>query len=217
MNRELETFSVVVLGSFNPAIISPGWLLAESLLSREDAESAELGVTHPDIADFRVGGIKYHAQRNRLQLVTDDARRLPSMRDQAVALLSILRHTPVTQVGLNYDAHFRMPDEVTWHSLGDKLAPKQHWTMVQEPKLQTIVMRATREDSRKGYLAITIETSVLVQPYGIRFFVNDHIELADPEATVPATHVVDLLEDGWSRSFDRSQQLGGSLVGGAAT
>lgn len=109
-----------------------------------------------------------------------------------------------------------MPDEVTWHGLGDRLAPKQHWKMVREPKLQTVVMRADREDSRKGYLAITIETSVLVQPYGVRFFVNDHAELAGSGANVPATHVVELLEDGWSRSFDRSQQLGESLVGGVA-
>jgi hypothetical protein len=214
MNRELETFSVVVLGSFNPAIISPGWLLAENVLSRDDAESAELNVTHPDIADFRVGAVQYHAQRNRLQLVTDDARRLLAMRDQAIELFRILRHTPVTQVGLNYEAHFRMPDEATWHGLGDKLAPKQHWKMVREPKLQTIVIRAERDDQRKGYSAITIETSARVQPYGIRFFVNDHVELSGSEVNVSATQVVELLDETWSRSYDRSQQLGSSLIGG---
>jgi hypothetical protein len=53
LESELDTVSVVLLGAFNPAIFQPMWFAAQELLSREDAENANLKVIHNDLTKLK--------------------------------------------------------------------------------------------------------------------------------------------------------------------
>lgn len=44
---EIDGSSIVVLGSFNPAIFHPLWFKINQLIRPEEADSAKLEVTHP--------------------------------------------------------------------------------------------------------------------------------------------------------------------------
>ncbi len=53
LETTMDTVSIVLVGSFNPAIFQPMWFAANELIGRADAENAEVAVVHPDITQFR--------------------------------------------------------------------------------------------------------------------------------------------------------------------
>src|SRR5690606_22897118 len=101
-----ERLTIVVVGQFNPVIVTPLWLEKEQLISAEVAASAQLEVTHPDVSSFEIGERKVQVLRDRMIVTTADARAQETVRDLVCGLLELLSHTPTTKLGLNYEAQF---------------------------------------------------------------------------------------------------------------
>jgi hypothetical protein len=135
MTPEIFGAIIVVLGSFNPPIFSPDWLAQHNLIGKEDAEAAkasnELLISKP-IAHLDTGSFDLQVVENRLTLSSKSVVS-PGIKDLAIGILSILPHTPITALGLNFVAHYRIDTEDNYHRIGDALAPKEVWHSLYPP------------------------------------------------------------------------------------
>src|SRR5580700_8662375 len=96
---EIDAASVVMIGSFNPAIFQPRWLGTQGLIRPEEAESAKITTIQAVVADFSTEWFQLQALQNRFQLVSEDPRQYAPLRDLAGAIFAVLPHTPVTMLG----------------------------------------------------------------------------------------------------------------------
>lgn len=199
-----EILSLVVVGQFNPAIVSPSWLEREELASPEEAAASTLKLIHPDVSEFSIGEKNLQLLRDRLTLTASDTRFEEALRDLAVGILGLLRHTPTTMVGLNYEAHFKLPSVDSWHDKGHQLAPKKPWAeFTNKPGLMSLTMRDN--ERKEGYRNITVGP---LSPQLLRVFVNDHYELGQPEASEAQA----CIEKNWRSSMADSRRIARELA-----
>ena len=69
---EIDGAAIVILGSFNPAIFHPLWFKKQGLLRDEEAETAELDVTHPDLSAFHFEGFRLEVVKERFIVEAKD-------------------------------------------------------------------------------------------------------------------------------------------------
>lgn len=230
---ERQAASIVVLGSFNPSIFSPGWLVSENLLAREDIEDQEVGVIARNIARFRCAWLFCEVTFQKLRMVTTDPQEFSRLRDVVEGALRVLNHTPVAGVGLNREVHYQYSSSNEWHRLGDRLMPKEPWEGVLElPGMQNLQARGVRLDEYRGYVNIVIEPSTEVVPHGLRIEHNDHYILekasqqptsredyADSDAVTPVeatsqrvTTLLEILTNNWDTSLTNGENAAAAIV-----
>lgn len=64
---EIDAASVVMVGSFNPAIFQPLWLGAQKLIRSDEAENAKITTIQAELADFRTEWFQMQVLQNRFQ------------------------------------------------------------------------------------------------------------------------------------------------------
>ena len=184
--------TVVLVGSFNPAIFSPAWLAATGLISRDDAETSEVGVIHPQLAEFKSLDVAFSIQPDRFQLSTTQSPFVRLADWVGVIFGTSLVHTPITQAGINYSCHFAASTELKRYRLGRALAPLEPWgdwgkllsgddDLFTVGGMRSIVMMQPHVDGRtKGHRQVQVEPSFrseIVNPrVGIFMSINDHYE-----------------------------------------
>jgi hypothetical protein len=98
------------------------------------------------------------------------------LRDLAVGTFEILEHTPIGAFGFNAELIYRMPDEESWHRIGNHLAPKECWNrLLQKPGMKALVIQGSRVNCAADYLLIRVEPSPKVQ-FGVKISINEHYE-----------------------------------------
>jgi hypothetical protein len=163
---------------------------------------------HPELASFSIFGtaaLKVQVTRERLLLVTEDARFYEVSRDLATGILGLLRHTPAKQLGINLESHFKKENESEWHAFGDALAPKAAWpTAIHQPRLLSISMKCERPDELPGNVIVSVASSLRLAPFGIAVAINDHYEASSASNT---DMVSSLLSSNWASSLKRSREI----------
>jgi hypothetical protein len=204
--------SIVVVGMFNPAIVTPAWLQREGLVSKESADAAEVELIAPDVASFTISSKHVQVLRERLIVSTGDAREEDTLSDLVVGILDILSHTPTSKVGLNYEGHFLLSSETVWHGKGHTLAPKEPWAgLLAKPGLVNVTMR---DNSRtNGYLDVSVGPSRVVSNSSIlgnslAVSTNDHFEVASGVTQ----DAIALIKSEWRQSLSNSRRIASSLA-----
>jgi hypothetical protein len=194
---EIETASIVMIGSFNPTIFQPRWLGAQNLIRPEEAASAKITTIQAELADFSTEWFQLQVLQKRFLIVTTDPRHYAPLRDLGAGIFAILPHTPVSALGLNRSFHFRMPSKEAWHGIGDLLAPKEPWTAVMEgPGLRSVLMEGHRRHSDGGLLHIKVEPSVRVE-HGLFVEINEEFKPSVDAESEGAQWVPDRLAEHW--------------------
>ncbi len=215
-----EQISIVLIGSFNPAIFQPAWFAAHDLIpsDKNKVPSATLNVSHPEITDFSVAGHggteSFHLQviPQRLVLTTLSTAFYDSLRDLALGTFRILSHTPIAKMGINRAFHFEMPSKDAWNSVDDRLAPKNDWRKVlKEPGLIGLTIQGQRADNYKGYIQVKLEPSAKFQ-YGVFVEVNDHFEVAKMENLQGCTELTEILANVWQASMSQAEKIARAVV-----
>jgi Cu/Ag efflux protein CusF len=203
----------VFVGNFNPKIFQPSWFAAEGLIGKQDAEEAKVEVIHPDISIFSLEWVKVQVLRERFSVETKQEPYDEALRDIAFGTFTILKHTPLTKMGINMFMHFRVESDAKWHAIGHKLAPKDIWEgVLQKPGMKSLAMEEyPRRDGYNGYIQVKIEPSSQVKP-GLFFGINDHIAVKDPENATGSDEIVNLLKEIWPESHKRSETIIYSLL-----
>ena len=204
---KLESASIVLRGSFNPAIFQPRWFSAQGLLSDEAADAAEIQVIHPQIAAFAVHRIDLQVTTDRFMVASADAASYDLLRDLVLGTFAVLKHTPLSLMGLNSSAHMRSSSESAWHNFGHMLAPKTFWDgLVEKPGTRSLTIQGDRPDKHKGYLLVKVEPSNQVQP-GVFVDINDHFEAGGDEPGAGWAIFSDIVKTEWESSRDRANAL----------
>jgi hypothetical protein len=169
--------SIVVLGTFNPAIFQPDWFAITNLIRREEAEKAEIGIVHKDATFFSTEWFKLEVTADRFSILTGDPTKLLPLRDLAVGTFKILEHTPLKAFGLNSAHHFKTDAADDWHRIGHHYAPKESWKDVLEnPGMRVLLMEGKRPNSKSKYVWVRLEPSLSLE-FGVDISVNEHFEL----------------------------------------
>lgn len=223
----IQTASIVLRGQFNPAILSPGWLLAEGLLGPKEALDVHSQVIVNQLSQFHVSWLQCQVTEDQMAVNTDEPPEFERLRDVVVGILKTLPHTPVGAMGINRTFHFQMPSWDDWHELGDALAPKRFWEeFLHLPGTETVSIQGNRTDEFAGRLLITVQPSRVVKT-GIYVSVNDHyvLEKVDkqpatrsdarmvdhPTVVEPSAEriplVLEILSEKWLNSVDWAEKL----------
>lgn len=193
---ETEGATVVLLGSFNPAIFQPQWLASQQLLPKQEADHADIKVIQAEVTDFSTDWFQLQVLTNRFLVTSGDPRQYSPLRDLAAGIFAILSHTPTTLLGISRGLHFRMPSAEKWHALGHVLAPKESWLpIVHRPGLRSMLMEGKRQPESNATLYVKCEPSVKVE-YGI--FIEVHEEHKPPAVdTLGSEWVQECLNRNW--------------------
>jgi hypothetical protein len=202
--------SIVLLGSFNPAIFHPAWFHRHGLVSDEEHDAASIQVILPDFARFSFGWLDVTVTLDRFEVSSAEPENFNLLRDIVIGTFRILQHTPIRAIGVNRNQHYKLPED-RWHEIGDALVPKDVWTGVLEaPGLRTLIVEGVRPDDYEGYIRANIEPSIRVSP-GIYIAVNDHFQLQDEQSkdseVLDSGQAVAVLESQWDSILERVPQI----------
>lgn len=204
-NAEIASVSVVLLGSFNPAMFHPQWFAARSLVPQEEADAANVQLVSDAVSTFSMEWMTLQVTSEQFIV---EALREPyeQLRDFVVGTFNLLPETKVTMLGINRQAHFPMESEDAWHSVGHRLVPPSNWSFLSSPGLLTLTEQGLRPDDYKGYIRITVEPSIRVHP-GVYVRVNDHFQWDVDEGSSAIDVALTVLDAEWEASLSRSSQL----------
>jgi hypothetical protein len=201
--------SIVVLGSFNPAIFQPRWLAANGFVSEREAAHAEKAKTiiTPEFARVGFGWFDVEATRDRVFFgTTPEADTASPLRDLVAGVFALLRHSPIQRIGMNFTRHIWLPHGALV-ALSEELAPTERWRDVLGPASLRSVTVAAPLPGLSGSTRVTVEPSVRIED-GVFAAVNNDFEPADKSSADDAIRVLD---EHWDDAFARSSQIFSSL------
>jgi hypothetical protein len=212
---EISSSIVVLLGNFNPKIFQPEWFARQQLISNAEAEAADVKIILPQISHFETDRFGIQVTTDRFSAYTPPSASAAPLRDLVQGTFYVLEHTPVTAMGLNRQMHFPMGSVAQWHSLGDKLAPKDGWSGVLPGRTGLLSMWVQSEnDTLPGALfRAKVEPSTTIQN-GVFFEINEHYP-APPTDSLKT--LIKILNERWEESQAYAEQIANHILSWATT
>ena len=215
---EIDGVSVILVGSFNPAIFTPAWFDLHGLLPERIADSADLAVAHKQMTMFNADWLRLEVTPDQFHAETVQA---PHVRIHDLVLRVFgehLHHTPLTAFGLNRNVHFQVGSLAARDQLGRILAPMEPWGAWRQELgldgeqggMTSLTMTQVDPEGRPagGRVNVKVEPSARIGNgrTGVFVGVNDHyaVDGAGPSAT---EHLMDLFEANFQTSLSRSEQI----------
>jgi hypothetical protein len=210
---EIKGLSVVFVGTFNAKIFQPAWLSAEKLLPDSEAKAASNLLVSEEVTRFELPWLYFYVTPSQFAISSTQESHFEMLRDLAVGMFRLLRHTPIKQLGINFDRHYRFEDESKWNNFGHALAPKDVWRkFMTDPGLNrmTVVDKAPRKDGWPGVTRVEVASSIRVKQ-GIYILVNNHYETSTDEE-LGATTALKALEQCFPTAIEHSENIFNSLM-----
>lgn len=221
LTRQAEIFgsSIVAVGDFNPAIFTPDWLERNNLIGKEDLDEARKGtsliVSH-QVCAYETNLFALQVLEEQFSL-TSKGPLTPAFSDLAIGILSLVPHTPITAIGINFFAHFRLTSTKEFHQVGDVLAPKTIWDdLYPEDNVTaglvdlTMLIQNTDKDRNpvsSNEKRISIQPSTKVRN-GVFFAFNDHHTVTPSDGAATAAELAaDVLIDGWEPAWNEAVRV----------
>ncbi len=216
---EIDGISIVVVGNFNPAIFTPSWFALYGLLSKSAADSAELGVAHPEITHFQTDWLKLQVTTDKFNAETQLAPHV-RVRDLVVRVFKeYLYHTPLRAFGINRSVHFRVRDFSARDRIGRKLAPVEPWGVWgqqlgdsgHEGGMISLTMRQVTVEARPAgdQINVTVEPSNRIPDgaSGVYVGVNDHYTTGEADGHESSGRLMEILEQNFDNSVACSEDI----------
>jgi hypothetical protein len=230
MSASYEIFgaSIVVLGAFNPPLLSLDWFNKNALVGDGDAGAArgrndyvvtrQISRFQTDLAVFQV--IDSQLSVSAVGPVT------PALSDLVLGIFELLPDTPVSAMGLNFNSHYKIGDAQTFHKIGDTLAPKKIWNTIFPDhaagvaELTIRVQQGSREknESTLNERRVTMQPSGKIKPYGVFLQVNHHFGAAlDDKPLKDASAAAQIVKQHWQPCFAGAQELFETIIAMASS
>lgn len=216
-NAGERNYSIVLVGSFNPAILNPDWLAAHGLIRPEEAsgDGVEVTIVSADVAVFRAVWLRLQATRDKIIFSTSDEEHRESLRELVEGVFRLLEYTPIKLMGLNTSQRFVIQSEDDWNDLGDRLAPKDPWTDVVkgmrengDPGLLSLTIQGIRDDSSSKFVTFTVRG---VAERVLEISSNEHFEA---EVDQGPDELMQALHTSWIGSLVYAEQVANHILAG---
>ncbi|MCM8622917.1 MAG: hypothetical protein NFW16_14570 [Candidatus Accumulibacter sp.] len=219
LTRQADIFSssIVAVGAFNPAIFTPDWLERNNLIGKDDLDGARKGeslIVSRQVCAFETDWFALQVLEEQFSL-TSKGPLTPAFADLAIGILSLVPHTPITAVGLNFLGHYRLASTDEYHRVGDVLAPKTIWDGLypeEHTGLADLTVLIQRTDKSRNPVSgdekrISIQPSTKVR-CGVFFAYNDHHVVASSNDAVTAAEVAaDTIVANWEPSWQDANRV----------
>jgi hypothetical protein len=127
-SKIIKSSAIVILGSFNPAILHPSWFLNHDLVPESWIEpllnpNSEIVKDIPELklklamgnrfvvdnmqAQLNLNAIEINCQRNRLEILSHDENGIKIISEFLNKFFKILDETPIQAIGINYNFIFK--------------------------------------------------------------------------------------------------------------
>lgn len=227
IDPEVSGIAIVIVGSFNPAIFHPSWLIANGVEDAQPEDAIKVDVVHREISRFSVGNTSYFIDGERLQIQTESAPWVQVLDKANMIVGELLPHTPVRAFGINRDIHFRLQSPEARMRLGRKLAPVEPWgrfgkEMDNQPStepagLLSITLRS-HEKFRKFSITknVKLEPSALIQHTdGVYIQANFHYKKDDGDdgKTIATELVCQMLQEQFQIRVNEAEEIFNNIMG----
>jgi hypothetical protein len=212
VSPQIDNASIVLLGSFNPQIYQPVWFGSQGLIRSQEAEKANIGIIHADVADFTSDWLRVQVTKERFFAGNTEAGHWQQLMDLVLGTFRILEHTPVTALGLNRMMHFPVRSPENWHAIGHSLAPKDFWrSVIDDPGMLSLTMQGKRPGSEKALLRVKVEPSKRPElaPHGVYVDTNEHYVDTEPGGL---SRLMDVLLKNWDPALRHSLTVAQGVV-----
>jgi hypothetical protein len=206
---DLTGTSVVLVGSFTPAIVQPAHLIGAGLLTEADLAQLRYEILAPEVSVMQVPWMSLVLEPGKL--TAQSTLQSPvgePVRDFVFGFCATLPVKQFTSAGINHDTHFAVSSPEIWHSVGHTLAPKETvWAKVlKEPGMLSLAIQGKRDDDLLGHINVKVEPSIRITP-GIYLNVNDHFQAGEEEFKRDPAYLLGTIADNWSASKRRSDSI----------
>lgn len=225
-NPEVFGSSIVAVGAFNPAIFTPDWLERNKLIGEDDADAArQLSslVVSQQVCQFETDWFSLQVLEDRFSLTSKGAL-TPALKDLAVGIFTLLAHTPITAVGLNFTGHYKLDSEKEYHKVGDVLAPKDIWDKLYPGENESAGMAELTiriQPCSRGQVPksgdekrITVQPSGRLKSNGVFFAQNDHhaVVVQDEDTFTAAERTAQIIDLYWQSTWEESLRVFDGII-----
>ena len=212
--------SIVLVGNFNPAILSPDWFVRQGLVKEQAVirDDPDL-IIHPQIAQFKLDWCQIVTEPNKF-IISGAKDPLVLLMDLTVRTFGeFLPHTPVRQLGINRQVHFLVESLEVRDMVGQRLAPPGAWgdwsaaikakSGSKRGGLRSLTMeQQVFEYERTGHIQTTVQPSNLIASgLGVFVQVNDHHEVTADDAVVGTQKIISILKDTFESSVANADTI----------
>ena len=211
---EINGASIVLVGSFNPAIFQPEWFARNGLLPQGEVDESKLSLVHPQVSQFETERFAFQITLDRFTVQGKPNATSGPLRDLIAGTFYILEHTPVKAMGLNRMMHFALGSEDAWHNLGDKLSPKDPWRQVLEhrPGLRQLDILSQEDPPNGPSVMVRVQPSLSIK-WGVYFETNEQF-VASKERGLES--MMEILQDRWEDSQRNGERIARHILDWAA-
>ena len=207
--QKIRNLSIVLVGNFNPSIITPHWLSSKKAIRESEADNAKVKIIHPEISDFRISFAELQISKDKFIVNCNNEADFDLVRDLTVNIFSYLNETPISGIGLNHVVHFGLNDGKQYDSFGNWLSPHDIWVdHMNKPKLLELKIIEPFIDGNAIKNMVSISTSNIIKQYGVRYQLNYHIEIEKSKEK----SLINLLNKHWEKSSTKSKNIFESLI-----
>ena len=191
-------------------------MAVENLVPNSEAEGAKIELLQQEICAINFGNYQLMVTLDRFQLSTEHTPFFPVIYDLVLGMFRLLRHTPLTKLGINSEEHYKLKDTEEWHRFGHLIAPKAGiWDKVlTKPGLRSMTIEGIRPGSESNGA-----TRVTVAPVGdenlhtVSIGLNDEFVVEDDQKQAGTQALLDCLERQWTPSHELFRKSVQHLLG----
>lgn len=218
IDPELGQCGIVLLGHFNPLILTPLWLVKNGIISEQESESIEGSIIHQDIANFKVGKFRVQVEADRFSVDSIEAPWIDLCDFVGRIFGEHLPHTPINVFGINRSVHFKVGSEAIRNEIGKLLAPTEPWgewgqELAALPSDQrggctniTMVQPKFQSGQRTGHIQVQVQPSNRIRGgSGIFVWVNDQFQFEPLEKTLGCKAAISCLTTEFENSIKNSE------------
>jgi hypothetical protein len=195
---KVDETNVVLVGFWNPAILTPAWLAKHVFALEVDVPvEMELSPVAGQPPRFKMQGLRFSPAYNRLTVVPEglEGEQLTTCETRLRVLLNALPHTPISAFGINYAFEDAAPSEALLDLFSDQEGLAERTGLAFESQ-STGVQRAM---AMNGY--VLNFTRSLSAPNTVKYKFNFHYSVTDAESAAA------LLNDAMTGNLQVARQI----------
>lgn len=179
-NVERSELDIVLIGAFNPPIIVPFWLSNKSLIRESEAKDAKIKIIHPQIVEYTLDWALINITPTRFHIKSTKEPFFEIVRDLVASIFSILKETPISSFGYNYNYVVGLKNETRHYEFGNKLCPLSNWSNLNDPRLNRLEILEAKSNLKEKGSTMTIIYAVKPDDtmYGVGITINDHYDFS---------------------------------------